>query len=422
MTTLRQRLADTERGSVSVWLATAAVVMIILVGVVVDLAGQVHAQQHTRNVANQAARVAGQQINAPVAIRGQGVQANAPAGRRGRPDLPQRLRRHRDRLHRQRQHHQGHNLLDLQHQVPLDHRTGQHARHRPGRSTHRPRRGRCVPVITLRRRLLGLAALLAILGIIIGLPTVLLAVGANPFAGGLPTFEAIKTALTSPDDGTLAVALIKIVAWASWGFLTLSILLEVLARLRGVRAPRLPGLRLPQNAARGLVGTAMMLFVAIPTAGIANAAAAGAATSSVTATVVSAAPAEAATQTQTHRPRRQDAGDPRPGHGQAHRQARRDPVVDRRRPSGRWAPLQGDRRAQPQHPRRPAGLHQGRLGPRRARAPAPTTETAPSSSRRATPSPVSRSSSTATPPATPRSSRRRAPSPSPGEPSSPTPT
>ena len=125
---------------------------------------------------------------------------------------------------------------------------------------------------TLQRRLLGLAALLAILGIIIGLPTVLLGVGANPFAGGLPTFEAIKAALTSPDDGTLAVALIKIVAWASWGFLTLSILLELLARLRGVRAPRLPGLRLPQNAARGLVGTAMMLFVAIPTAGIANAA------------------------------------------------------------------------------------------------------------------------------------------------------
>ena len=148
---------------------------------------------------------------------------------------------------------------------------------------------------TLRRRLLGLAALLAILGIIIGLPTVLLAVGANPFAGGLPTFEAIKTALTSPDDGTLAVALIKLVAWASWGFLTLSILLEVLARLRGVRAPRLPGLRLPQNAARGLVGTAIMLFVAIPAAGVANAAPAApvAATASVTTTAVSAAPAAA---------------------------------------------------------------------------------------------------------------------------------
>lgn len=78
MTSLSRHLPDRERGSVSVWLATAAVVMVILVGVVVDLAGQVYAQQHARNVANQAARVAGQQINAPVAIRGQGVQANAP--------------------------------------------------------------------------------------------------------------------------------------------------------------------------------------------------------------------------------------------------------------------------------------------------------------------------------------------------------
>lgn len=161
---------------------------------------------------------------------------------------------------------------------------------------------------TIRRRLLGLLALLAIIGIIIGLPTVLLAVGANPFAGGVPTFEAVKTALTSPDDGTLAVALIKVVAWASWAFLTLSILLEVLSRVRGVRAPRLPGLRLPQNAARGLVGTAMMLFVAIPGAGVANAAPATpvAATSSVTATANPApatpAPSQAVTtpSTSTH--------------------------------------------------------------------------------------------------------------------------
>jgi len=124
---------------------------------------------------------------------------------------------------------------------------------------------------SIRRRLLGLVALLGILGIIIGLPTVLHAVGANPFAGGLPSFEAVKTALTSPDDGTLAVALVKIVAWASWAFLTLSLILEVLSRLRGSRAPRLPGLWLPQNAAHVLVATAALLFVTIPAAGMAAA-------------------------------------------------------------------------------------------------------------------------------------------------------
>lgn len=76
MPALRHRHTDTERGSVSVFLATASVVMILLVGAAVDLSGQVLAQQHTRDVAAQAARVAGQQINAPAAIRGQGVRAN----------------------------------------------------------------------------------------------------------------------------------------------------------------------------------------------------------------------------------------------------------------------------------------------------------------------------------------------------------
>jgi len=66
-----------ERGSVTIFLATASFVMILLVGLTVDLTGQVHAQQRARDVAAQAARVGGQQINAPQAIRGLGVTANA---------------------------------------------------------------------------------------------------------------------------------------------------------------------------------------------------------------------------------------------------------------------------------------------------------------------------------------------------------
>ena len=65
-----------ERGSVSIWLATASFVMIILVGLAVDLGGQVQAQQHARDVAGQAARTGGQQLQAAKAIRGQGVYAN----------------------------------------------------------------------------------------------------------------------------------------------------------------------------------------------------------------------------------------------------------------------------------------------------------------------------------------------------------
>ncbi len=117
---------------------------------------------------------------------------------------------------------------------------------------------------TLRRRLAGLVALLGILAIVVGLPVVLLAVGANPFDGLDLSVDGVTDALTSPDDGTLFLALIKIVGWVSWAVLTVSVLLELGSQLRGVRAPRLPGLRLPQNAARSLVGTAMLLFVTVP--------------------------------------------------------------------------------------------------------------------------------------------------------------
>ena len=53
-----------ERGSISVWAATSAVIMMICVGIALDLGAQVHAQQHARGVAAQAARVGGQHLDA----------------------------------------------------------------------------------------------------------------------------------------------------------------------------------------------------------------------------------------------------------------------------------------------------------------------------------------------------------------------
>lgn len=116
----------------------------------------------------------------------------------------------------------------------------------------------------IRQRAAGLMALVAIIGIVIVLPLVLLAVGADPLPHTVPSWDTIRTALTSPDDGTLTLSVIKIIAWASWAFLSLSILLEVVSRIRGIHAPTLPGLRMPQSAARGLVGAAIMLFAASP--------------------------------------------------------------------------------------------------------------------------------------------------------------
>ncbi|MDN5759855.1 MAG: LysM peptidoglycan-binding domain-containing protein, partial [Tomitella sp.] len=154
---------------------------------------------------------------------------------------------------------------------------------------------------SLRRRLTGLFAFAVLLGIVIGLPVVLLALGASPVPHALPTLEAIRTAFTSPDDGTLALTAIKVIAWCSWLFLTVSILLEMISRIRGIRAPRLPGLAMPQSAARGLVGAAVLLFIVSPigaqVATAAPAAAAPAAPAAVS-TAVAGAPATPVAATQ----------------------------------------------------------------------------------------------------------------------------
>ena len=65
-----------ERGSISIWLVTTGFAMIVLVGLAVDLGGQVHAQQRARSVADQAARTGGQQLQADAAVRGEGLLAD----------------------------------------------------------------------------------------------------------------------------------------------------------------------------------------------------------------------------------------------------------------------------------------------------------------------------------------------------------
>jgi hypothetical protein len=68
--------SNRERGSVSLWMVTAAMAMIILTGLAVDLGGQVLSRQHVADVAAQAARAGGQQLQASRAIRGEGVSTD----------------------------------------------------------------------------------------------------------------------------------------------------------------------------------------------------------------------------------------------------------------------------------------------------------------------------------------------------------
>ncbi|WP_431472930.1 LysM peptidoglycan-binding domain-containing protein [Ornithinimicrobium sp. W1665] len=116
----------------------------------------------------------------------------------------------------------------------------------------------------VRRRLLGLGALVVLAGILVGLPALLLALGGNPLPQTLPSLEQVRAALLTPDDGTLALTGAKLLGWVVWAALTLSILVEAVSALRGVRPPKLPALSLPQSGMRPLVVAALALFIAAP--------------------------------------------------------------------------------------------------------------------------------------------------------------
>ena len=75
-----------EDGSITLWMVTASFAMMMLVGLAVDLGGQVHAQQRAHNVASQAARAGGQEVQAAPAVQGRYVAINIAAARSAAQD------------------------------------------------------------------------------------------------------------------------------------------------------------------------------------------------------------------------------------------------------------------------------------------------------------------------------------------------
>ena len=71
--------AQGERGSVTVWIITTAVTMMLCVGLAVDLSGHVHAKQRAQAIAAEAARAGGQQLQAAAAVRGENAVVDATA-------------------------------------------------------------------------------------------------------------------------------------------------------------------------------------------------------------------------------------------------------------------------------------------------------------------------------------------------------
>lgn len=111
----------------------------------------------------------------------------------------------------------------------------------------------------------GIGALLALAIVLVGIPVALVTVGADPLPNQLPSVDDIVGALTRPDDGSLFLGVLTVIAWAGWATFAVSILLEVPAQIRGIRAPRLPGIGLQQRTAAGLVAAVAVLVTSTAT-------------------------------------------------------------------------------------------------------------------------------------------------------------
>lgn len=113
----------------------------------------------------------------------------------------------------------------------------------------------------LLRSLLGLLGTLVAL---VGIPAGLWLLGGGSPVPAHFSFAAVQEALTTPDDGQLFIRVLVWVGWVAWAVFAVSIAAELVGQLAGRRI-RLPGLRLPQQAAAPLVAMLLAVFIAAPT-------------------------------------------------------------------------------------------------------------------------------------------------------------
>jgi hypothetical protein len=116
----------------------------------------------------------------------------------------------------------------------------------------------------VRERLIGAAATLLVVALLVGMPWLLIHTAGSPIPTRIPSADEVAGWLTRPDDGTLALGAIRYAGWLVWLILAGTLLVEIAAAARGIRAPRLPGLSLPQLGANRLVAAAALLFIALP--------------------------------------------------------------------------------------------------------------------------------------------------------------
>lgn len=111
----------------------------------------------------------------------------------------------------------------------------------------------------------GLAAMITLLLLVIGLPVVLYRFGGSPVPHRLPSLHQAGAALLRRDSGALFLGAVRDVSWVAWALFSLAAATETIAAIRGRQAPRLRlgGL---QHMAGQLVALAALTFSSPATA------------------------------------------------------------------------------------------------------------------------------------------------------------
>src|SRR3954451_17205377 len=105
-------------------------------------------------------------------------------------------------------------------------------------TTPSPPRARSADPRRAGQRTRAAGALLVLLLLLVGLPTLLAAVIGNPLPQHVPSGLELHRALTSPLSDNTVVRILATVAWLAWAHLLFSVIREFAAQLRGRPGPR----------------------------------------------------------------------------------------------------------------------------------------------------------------------------------------
>ena len=102
------------------------------------------------------------------------------------------------------------------------------------------------------RTLKGLAALLALTALVVGIPAALILLVGNP----IPSTAELQQAMTGIDFGGtfLMGTVLPLIAWGFWASFVYSLVVEVISLIRRVETPNLGGALRPQQALAGALG------------------------------------------------------------------------------------------------------------------------------------------------------------------------